>query len=82
MKLSAAIANSLWGLANVPACLRFRRALPEPGVAQRHRLRRHLEANVNTVTDGSQGGHLKGYVNIPITDQAAWFDLRVSVKKK
>lgn len=48
MKLSAAIANSLWGLANVPAYLRFRRAFPEPGVAQRRRLRRYLEANANT----------------------------------
>ena len=55
MKLSAAIANSLWGLTNVPAYLRFRRALPEPGVAQRHRLRRYLGASVNTAFGKAHG---------------------------
>lgn len=30
-----------------------------------------VEANVNTVTDGNQGGHLKGAVNIPISDKVA-----------
>jgi len=48
MNFSAAIANSLWGLANVPAYLRFRRALSEPGVAQRRRLHSYLETNANT----------------------------------
>ena len=48
MKLSAAIANSLWGLANLPATLRFRRALPSPGAAQRDRLHDYLEHNERT----------------------------------
>ncbi|PLW81325.1 TonB-dependent receptor [Kineobactrum sediminis] len=30
-----------------------------------------VEANVNTVTDGEEGGHLKGMVNIPLSDKAA-----------
>jgi iron complex outermembrane receptor protein len=30
-----------------------------------------LEANANTITDGSNGGHLKGHVNIPLGDKAA-----------
>ena len=48
MNWTALIANSLWSAANAPAYLRFRRALPQPGVAQRGRLRRYLEANANT----------------------------------
>lgn len=46
--LSATIANSLWHLANVPAYLQFRRALLDPGVAQRRRLRCYLEPNAHT----------------------------------
>jgi len=30
-----------------------------------------IEANINTVDDGSEGGHLKGAVNIPMGDTAA-----------
>jgi outer membrane receptor protein involved in Fe transport len=30
-----------------------------------------VEANVNTVDDGSEGGHLKGAINIPMGDTAA-----------
>lgn len=30
-----------------------------------------LEANLNTITDGSEGGHLKGAVNIPMGEKAA-----------
>ncbi len=30
-----------------------------------------LEGNLNTVTDGSQGGHLKGMVNLPLGDTMA-----------
>ncbi len=30
-----------------------------------------VEANVNTVTDGNEGGHLKGAINIPMGDKAA-----------
>lgn len=29
-----------------------------------------IEANVNTVTDGGEGGHLKGMVNLPLVDGA------------
>lgn len=30
-----------------------------------------VEGNLNTVTDGDMGGHLKGAVNVPLNDQAA-----------
>ncbi len=30
-----------------------------------------VEANLNTVTDGEEGGHFKGAVNIPLNDKAA-----------
>lgn len=30
-----------------------------------------LEANANTLTDGDSGGHLKGHINIPLTDTLA-----------
>ena len=30
-----------------------------------------VEANINTVTDGEEGGHLKGAVNIPMGDKVA-----------
>lgn len=30
-----------------------------------------VEANVNTLTDGEAGGHLKGAVNLPLSDSAA-----------
>jgi hypothetical protein len=48
MNFPAAIANSLWGLANVPAYLRFRRALQRPEATQRERLRIYLEGNAHT----------------------------------
>lgn len=55
MNFPAAIASSLWSLANVPAYLRFRRVLPEPGVAQRRRLRHYLKANTNTTFGKAHG---------------------------
>ncbi len=48
MNLSAAIANLLCGLANVPSYLHFRRALQRPGAAQHQRLRDYLERNERT----------------------------------
>ena len=30
-----------------------------------------LEANANTLTDGDSGGHLKGHINVPISDTLA-----------
>jgi hypothetical protein len=45
---TALIANSLWSASNAPAYLRFRRALPQPDVAQRGRLRCYFAANANT----------------------------------
>src|SRR5882672_4274010 len=48
MNFPAAIANSLWGLTNVPAYLRFCRALRRPEATQRERLRAHLERNART----------------------------------
>ena len=48
MKLTATIANALWSASNLPAYLRFRRALPEPQVAQELKLRTYLARNANT----------------------------------
>lgn len=48
MHLSATIANSLWCASNVPAYLRFLRALREPQAIQEHKLRVYLEQNAHT----------------------------------
>ena len=48
MNLAATLANSLWTAANLPAYLRFRRALREPEVAQRERLRACLDQHGQT----------------------------------
>jgi hypothetical protein len=48
MNLSATIANSLWGLTNVPSYLRFRRAVQQPEAVQRERLRTYLEREAST----------------------------------
>ena len=48
MPLKAAIANSLWAASNLPAYWSFRRALQEPGKAQRSKLRHLISRNSQT----------------------------------
>lgn len=55
MNLSATIANPLWGLANVPSYLRFRRAVQRPEAVQRERLRIYLERNARTAFGRAHG---------------------------
>ena len=48
MSPKATIANTLWAASNLPAYWRFRRALCDPALAQRQRLRELLAQNSNT----------------------------------
>lgn len=48
MQLSATIANALWSASNLPAYLRFCRALHEPEAVQQQKLRTYLECNIHT----------------------------------
>src|SRR5215469_8049561 len=48
MLFKATIANCLWATSNLPAYLRFRRALREPVLAQRRKLRDLITHNANT----------------------------------
>src|ERR1043166_1808585 len=48
MQLAAAIANTLWTGANLPAYWRFRRALSQPHIVQRQILRHLLQSNAST----------------------------------
>jgi hypothetical protein len=55
MNFPCALANSLWGLANVSAALRFGRALQRPDAAQREKLRAGLERNARTAFGREHG---------------------------
>lgn len=55
MNLPAAFANSLWAASCVPAWTRFRRALREPGVAQRALLQRQLRRNADSAFGRAHG---------------------------
>jgi len=59
MKLTAAIANSLWLASNLPALVRFREALNHPAETQMHLLRGYLARNANTVF-----GKIHGFAGI------------------
>src|SRR6266581_3237025 len=48
MPLTAIVANALWSASNLPAYLRFRRALCSPQVAQERKLRSYLANNTQT----------------------------------
>lgn len=62
MKVSAAIANALWGASNFPAYLRFRRALADPQRTQEIRLRSYLKQNANTTFGKTYHFHkIRGY---------------------
>ena len=58
--------GTLFGSGSVGGTLRYITNQPNPDRAEAM-----LEANVNTVADGGEGGHLKGMANIPLSDNAA-----------
>ena len=58
--------GTLFGSGSIGGTLRFITKQPMLGETEGQ-----IEANVNTVDDGSEGGHLKGAVNIPLGDTAA-----------
>lgn len=62
MKPIAALANSAWLAASVPAWLRFRRALHEPAKTQQRILRRLLDANAASAYGRAHGfGKIRTY---------------------
>ncbi len=58
--------GTLFGSGSIGGTIRFITNQPELGVMDGN-----FEADVNSVTDGSVGGHLKGEINIPMGDKAA-----------
>lgn len=58
--------GSLFGSGSVGGTIRYITNQPKLGVTEGT-----VEANVNTVTDGGTGGHIKGAVNVPLGDKAA-----------
>jgi hypothetical protein len=50
-----AIANALWAASNIPAWLRYCRALRSPQIAQRHKLRRLIARNAQTAFGKAHG---------------------------
>jgi hypothetical protein len=82
MLSKATIANTLWTASNVPAYLRFRRALREPHVAQRRKLRNLITQNANTAFGKAHGfDQIRNYEDfirrVPLSDYNAfepWID--------
>ncbi len=58
--------GTLFGSGSVGGTVRYITNQPELGVFSGS-----LEGNVNTLTDGGTGGHIKGMINAPIGDSAA-----------
>src|SRR4029450_12512692 len=58
--------GTLFGSGSIGGTIRFITNQPDLGVWDAN-----VEADANTVTDGSMGGHLKGVINIPMGDKAA-----------
>jgi iron complex outermembrane recepter protein len=58
--------GTLFGSGSVGGTIRYITSAPEIGVS-----RSSVEASINTVTDGGEGGHIKGMANIPLADNAA-----------
>src|SRR5678816_227694 len=58
--------GTLFGSGSIGGTIRFITNQPELNVMDAN-----FEADVNSVTDGSMGGHLKGEINIPMGDKAA-----------
>ena len=82
MLWKATIANGLWTASNIPAYVRFRRALREPDVAQRQKLRGLIEQNANTAFgkghDFDEIGSYEDFARrVPLSDYGAlepWID--------
>lgn len=55
--------GTLFGSGSIGGTLRYITNQPEFGVTEAS-----FEGNVNTVTDGSNGNHIKGMVNVPLSD--------------
>ncbi|WP_100656947.1 TonB-dependent receptor [Alteromonas flava] len=55
--------GTLFGSGSIGGTLRYITNQPELGLTEAS-----VEANLNTVTDGSNGNHIKGMVNVPLTD--------------
>ncbi len=55
--------GTLFGSGSIGGTLRYITNQPEFGVTEAS-----FEGNINTVTDGSEGNHIKGMVNVPLTD--------------
>ncbi|TDF39924.1 TonB-dependent receptor [Alteromonadaceae bacterium M269] len=58
--------GTLFGSGSIGGTIRYITNQPELG-----ELEGGFEANLNTLTDGETGGHLKGVINIPLGDNAA-----------
>ncbi len=58
--------GTLFGSGSVGGTIRYITNQPEIGVSSGS-----MEFDVNTVTDGNEGGHVKGMVNVPLTDNTA-----------
>jgi hypothetical protein len=82
MSPKATIANTLCGATNLPAYWRFRRALCDPGLAQRQRLRELLARNSNTAFGKAHAfdrisNHEEFSRRVPLVDYAgveSWVD--------
>lgn len=57
--------GTLFGSGSIGGTLRYITHQPDLGVTEAS-----VEANINTVTDGDKGNHLKGMVNVPLTDDS------------
>ena len=58
--------GTLFGAGSVGGTIRFITSQPDFDAVSGS-----IEGNVNTITDGSDGGHLKGHINVPLSDTLA-----------
>lgn len=58
--------GTLFGSGSVGGTVRYITNQPDPSAQSGM-----IEANLNTITDGSEGGHLKGVVNVPLGENSA-----------
>ena len=58
--------GTLFGSGSIGGTLRYITNQPEFGTTEAS-----VEANLNTVTDGEEGNHIKGMVNVPLGDDVA-----------
>jgi hypothetical protein len=82
MPLKATIANCLWAASNLPAYVRFRRALREPQIAQRRKLSELITQNADTAFGKTyRFGEIRSYEDftrhVPLSDYSdlePWID--------